>query len=83
MEQKLTSKKVKFKTENVTFRITKSELWNIPYIKSSVAILNNLNSIINNEQPIIQNNLLEVYRKILFYKNLNWKRFIKRRNFTN
>ena len=49
MEQKLTSKKVKFKTENVTFRITKSELWNIPYIKSYVAILNNLNSIINNE----------------------------------
>ena len=82
MEQNLTSKKVKFKTENITFRITQSELWDIPYIKSSIAILNNLNSIINNEQLIIQNNLYEVYRKILFYKNLNWKGFIKRINFT-
>ena len=67
---KLTSKKVKFNTEKVTFRITQCELWNIPYIKSSITITNNLNSIINSEQPIIQNDLQEVYRNSLCYKNL-------------
>ena len=67
---KLSSKKVKFNSGNVTFRISQSELWNIPYIKSSVPIINNLNYIINNDQPIIQNNLQEVYRNTLCYKNL-------------
>ena len=67
---KLSSNKVKFNTGNITFRINQSELWNIPYIQSSVPIINNLNNILNNNQPIIQNNFQEIYRQTFCYNNL-------------
>ena len=77
---RVSSKQVKFTSGNVTFRINQSELWNIPYKKSSVTLINNLNSIISNDQPIVQNNFQETSRQTFCYKNLIGKDLSKGEN---
>ena len=77
---RVSSKKVKFISGNVTFRINQSELWNIPYKRSHVALINNINSFISNDQPIIQNNFQETYHQTFCYNHLIGKDLSKGEN---